>query len=395
MVKRVLLAAAAVLACVTPARADLFDWSVSPLSADIGEAQLTIGGSADGSAYSANQPNFPGLDESGVTGAAQLYANLSRTYDTGLVMAFKTSFQLYRDKLSVDNYGGDLVQKVYGSLQTGLGRVEIGMNDGAAYALAVTGPVVDSVTSLDNPNTTFFLDPVTGRAFIEIFEPNSAVEASLNYAKISYFSPRLFGIAIGASFTPTEGKGVIPYIKQGPQVPNRQRGIWEIALSYQGESGRLSYGLSGTIALAHAGAKTPGHHGLTDWAFGGQADYDLSDDMKLSFGGAYRQTNQYAFDINNALAVGGTRALHASTTLTYGSWIAGGEYETGSADGSLGLPNLGLHAYEASVGYVVNTNMQLTAGWQQQNYSRSAGVFYNGLNKIDMEAWFLHLNFHI
>jgi len=394
-VKRVLLAAAAAIVCATPARADLFDWSVSPLTTDVGNAQLTIGGSADGSVYSANQPNFPGLDESGATGFVDLYANLVRTYDTGMVLAFKTSFELYHDRLSVDNYGGDLVQTIYGSLQTGLGRLEIGMNDGAAYAMAVTGPEVDSVTSIDNPNTTFFLDPTTGQAFNAIFEPNSAVEATLNYAKISYYTPRLFGVAIGASFTPNEGKGVLPFIKQGPQVPNRQRGIWEIAINYQGQSGRLSYGLSGAIALAHAGAKTPGHHGLTDWAFGAEADYDLSDEMKLSFGGAYRQTNQYTFDINNALAVGGTRALHASTTLTYGSWIAGGEYETGSADGSLGLPNLGLHAYQVSAGYVINTNMQLTGGWQQQNYSRSAGVFYNGAPKIDMEAWFLHLNFHI
>src|SRR5207247_1382508 len=99
-----------------------------------------------------------------------------------------------------------------------------------AYALAVTGPVVDSVTSLDNANTTFYLDPTTGAAFTNLFEPNSAVEPTFNYAKISYFSPRLFGVALGASFTPNEGKGVLPFIKQGPQVTNRQRGIWEVAL---------------------------------------------------------------------------------------------------------------------------------------------------------------------
>ncbi len=397
--KSVLLAAsaAAVLACAlaTPARADLTDWSVSPFRTDVGEAELTIGGSADGAAYLANQPPFPGRDRSGVTGSASIYGNLTRTYDTGLVMALKTSFEVFHDRLSGDNYGSDLVQKVYGVVQTGLGRIEIGMTDGAAYQLAVTGPVVDSVTSLDNPNATFYLDPTTGRAFINVFTLNSAVEPTYNYAKISYYTPRLFGAAIGFSFTPTEGKGVIPFVKQGPIVPNRQRGIWEIAASYQDQSGRLSYSVSGTIALAHAGAKTPGHHGLTDWAFGAEADYDLTDEMKLSFGGAYRQTNQYAFDINNALAVGGTRALHATTALTYDSWILGGEFATGSADGSLGLPTLGVHGYEASLGYVINSNMQITGGWQQWRYGRNAGVFYNGAAKIVMDAGFLHLNFHI
>lgn len=388
---------AAILSCAlaATAEADLLDWQVSPFTTDVGDAVLTVGGAADGAAYGANQPDFTGLDESGVTGAASVYANLSRTYDTGMVLSLKSVFEVFHDKLSGDNYGSDFVQKVYGVVQTGLGRAEIGMTDGAAYSLAVTGPVVDGVTSLDNPNATFFLDPATGRAFIDLFTINTAVEPTYNFAKISYYTPRLFGVQIGASFTPSEGKEVIPFFNGGPRVPNRQRGMWEVAVSYQGSSGRLSYGLSGTIAVGHAVDKTPGHHGLTDWAFGAQGDYDLTDDMKLSFGGAYRQTNQYAFDLNNALAVGGTRALHFGTTLTKGEWIVGGEYASGSADGSLGLPTLGVHGAEASIGYTINTNMQITGGWQQWRYSRNAGLFYNGAPRVRMDAWFLHLNFHI
>jgi hypothetical protein len=388
---------AAILSCALAASAvaDVLDWQVSPFTTDVGDAILTVGGAADGSAYSADQPDFPGLDESGVTGAASVYANLTRTYDTGMVISLKSVFEVFHDKLSGDNYGSDLVQKVYGVVQTGLGRAEVGMTDGAAYSLAVTGPVVDSVTSLDNPNATFFLDPTTGRAFINLFTINTAVEPTSNFAKISYYTPRLFGVQLGASFTPSEGKEVIPFLNGGPRIPNRERGMWEVALSYQGSSGRLSYGLSGTIAVGHAVDKTPGHHGLTDWALGAQGDYDLTDDMKLSFGGAYRQTNQYAFDLNNALAVGGTRGLHLGTTLTKGEWIVGGEYASGSADGSLGLPTLGVHGAEASIGYTINTNMQITGGWQQWRYSRNAGLFYNGAPRIRMDAWFLHLNFHI
>jgi hypothetical protein len=388
---------AAIAAAWSPvaASADLLDWSVSPFTTDVGDATLTVGGSADGAVFGANQPNFPGLDESGVTGAASVYANLTRSYDTGMVIGLKSVFEVFHDRLSGDNYGSDLVQKVFGTVQTGLGRVEVGMTDGVGYALAVTGPVVDGVTSLDNPNATFYRDPSTGVAFINVFAPNTAVEPTYNYAKMAYYSPRLFGAQIAVSFTPSEGKDVIPFLNSGPQVPNRQRGIWEVVANYQGSSGRLSYSLSAAIALGHATDKTPGHHGLTDWALGAQGDYDLTDDMKLSFGGAYRQTNQYAFDINNALATGDTRVLHLGTTLTKGEWIVGGEYSTGSADGSLGSPTLGEHGAEASVGYVLNTNMQITGGWQQFRYSRNSGVFYNGSSRITMDALFLHLNFHI
>jgi hypothetical protein len=391
------LAAGAVLVCAAavPAHADLLDWNVSPFTADVGQWTFTLGGAADGSLYTADQPDFRGLDQSGATGAAWVSDKLERTYDDGMVISLRSVFEIFHDKLSGDNYGSYFVQKVYGTVQTGLGRAEIGMTDGAAYSLAVVGPEVDNFTSLDNPNATFFVNPLTNRAFIGIFSLNSAVESSLNYAKISYYTPRLFGVQIGASFTPSEGKDVVPFINPGPRVDNRQRGIWEGALSYQGDSGRFSYGASATIAVAHGVHKTLGHDGMIDWAIGAQTDYSLTDDLKLSVGGAYRQTNLYTFDINDALARGNTGALHTSSMLTYGSWMVGGEYSTGSAGGSLGLPTLGVHGAEASVGYTLNTNAQITAGWQQWIYGRNKGLFYDGADHISMDAGFLHLNFHI
>jgi len=62
-VRSVLLAgaSAAILSCTLAARAeaDLLDWQVSPFTTDVGDAVLTVGGAADGAAYSANQPDFP------------------------------------------------------------------------------------------------------------------------------------------------------------------------------------------------------------------------------------------------------------------------------------------------------------------------------------------------
>jgi len=99
MLKRVLMAGLCA-AALTPglARADLFDWSVDPWTGDVGDAQLTVGGAADGTLFAAHQPAFPGLERTKATGMATLYANLVRTYDTGMVLALKSSFQIYRDK---------------------------------------------------------------------------------------------------------------------------------------------------------------------------------------------------------------------------------------------------------------------------------------------------------
>ncbi len=395
--KAYLLAGAALAGFLAaPAMASsLGDWNINPLTKDFDNLTLTVGGTAQGTAFTANQPDAAGIDKTSATGALAVTTSLERDYDSGLTLELKGAFEAYHDKLSGDNYGDDFVQKVYGVAQTGLGRVELGMTDGAAYALAVTGPVVDDATSLDNPNATFFRDPTTGRAFTNVFTLNSAVESSLNYAKVSYYTPRLFGLEVAASYTPSEGKDVLPFVSRGPQVANRQKSIWEAAVSYSDYFGPFSVGFYGGLAVAHAEAKTPGHAGLTDWGVGSEIDYNVNDDVKLAVGGAYRRSNTYAFDINDAQANGGTESAHLSTTLTYGPWIVGGEYGSGTANSPVSGAVIGVRGVNASVGYVFNANLQATIGWQQLHYSRNVGAFYNGAPRIGMDAVFLHLKLHV
>jgi len=390
--KAFLLAGAAMAVIVSaPAMAD--DWTLSPWTTNISDIDVTVGGRAQGTAFIADQPSALGIDKTSASGAAELTVALERDYDSGLTIGIKSGFEVYHDRLSGDNYGDDFVQKVYAMAQTGIGRVEVGMTDGAAYTLAVTGPVVDDATTIDNANATFFRDPSTGRAFIDAFHLNSAVESSLNYAKLSYYTPRLFGIELAASYTPSEGKDVIPFVSSGPLVANRQESIWEGAASYSDELGPVSLGVYAGFSFAHANAasKTPGHEGLTEWGLGSELDYNINDDMKLAVGGAFRHSNASRFDINDVLAHGQTTSLHLSATLRDGPWIAGGEFGTGNADGA---PRLGVHGAGASIGYVFNANWQASLGWQQLNYSRDIGAFYNGAPHIEMDAVFIHLRLH-
>jgi hypothetical protein len=397
VVKAFWYAGVALVAMAGPAAAlDFSDWNVSPYETTIGDnLQLKLRGSANGSAYAADQPDAPGLDQSGVTGAATFAANLERDYDSGMQLSLKSVLEVYHDRLSIDNYGGDFVEKVYGVVQTGLGRVEIGNTDGAAFVLANTGPVVEGDISIDNTNASFFKDPSTGTAFINIFALNSATEASLNYAKVSYYSPRLFGVQIAGSFTPSEGKDVVPFLNNGPDIANRQKSIWEAAVSYTDTFGPVSLSFSGGWSTGHADNKTPGHAGLTDWSLGTELDYSINDDWKFAIGGAYRRSNAYTFNTNDVFASGETTSKHLSATLSNGSWIVGGELGQGDADGQLGAPNIGVQGQSATVGYVLNSNMQLNVGWEHFLYTRNSGVFYNGAPRIHMDAGFLHLQFQV
>ena len=80
-----------------------------------------MGGEAQGTLFAPDLPDLPGFDQQRVTGAVEVNLRIQRDYDSGLSFALKSTFEVAHDRLSVDNYGGDLVQKVYGVAQTGLG----------------------------------------------------------------------------------------------------------------------------------------------------------------------------------------------------------------------------------------------------------------------------------
>jgi hypothetical protein len=392
-VMKILLLASAAVLLAAPASAD--DWSLSPWTGEIDNLSFSVGGLAHAALFVPDLPKAAGYNQRWATGAADVTAKIERDYDSGLALSLNTAFEVVRDRLSYDNYGGNLVQKVYGRADTGLGRIEAGLTDGAAYVLSVTGPAVDDITTIDNPNASFFMDPSTGRSFQEVFGLSTAVNSSSNYAKISYYTPRILGLQIGASFTPSEGREVIPFLNNGPQAANRQKSIWETAVSYSQSFEGFAVGFYVGVSLAHGDGKAAGDGSLTDWGLGGEIDYDLTEDVKLAVGGGYRRSNTFTFDIYDARTTGNTESSHLSTTLSWGDWIAGAEYGSGTADGGALGPVVGVRAYEASIGYIFNTNLQATIGWQQLNYTRNTGVFYDGAARIEPNAAFLHLKFKV
>jgi predicted porin len=396
-VMKVILLATVPVLFAGPAFAD--DWSVAPWTGHFDTVTVTVGGEARGALFVPDAPPDAAavgtFRQHWASGAADLVVNLQRDFDSGMVVALKTSFEVLRDRLSYDNYGGHLVQKVYGQVETGLGKLTIGMADGAAYRESVTGPVVDAAVSLDNPNTLFFIDPSTGRPFQEVFGLSTAVNSSSNYAKIGYYSPRLFGIEIGVSYTPSQGREVIPFLNNGPHAANRQKSIWETAVSYSQSFEDFSIGFYGAAAFGHGDGKMPSDAGLTDWGLGLELGIPLGEESRFAVGGAYRRANITGFDIYEAHTTGDTESAHLSATYTWRDWSVGAEYGRGTADGEVGTPQIGVKAYEIALGYKINTNLQASFGWQQQRYDRDLGSFYDGSHRIQMDAVFLHLRFYV
>jgi hypothetical protein len=358
-----------------------------PLAWPVGSAQLQLSGEAGGALFNPNQPGWSGAQASG---ALRLMPELRRDYDSGLSLGLAGTFAA-EDPLSRGRYDGDAIERLAGEVRTGLGRLEIGIADGAGYDLAVSGPKVDPGVSLDDPRTTFYRDPVTHRAVTDIFALRTPVGASSNYAKFVYLSPSLFGVQLALSFAPTEAKE-LPFLNAGPHVAGRQADIWEGAIRYETDLGPASVAAYGAFAEGRAEHKLPGQEGVSELSAGLKADYPVNDDITLSAGGSWRQSNAYAFHVNSAFQAGTTRGAFVSTAISYRQWMAGLEYGNGVADAVPGLPRLAQNGLEASLGYSVNSSASISSGWQRLAYTRGNGAFFNGLPQLKLDAFYLHVN---
>jgi hypothetical protein len=376
---------------------DLRSWTerlaLDPIQWDLDNTEIRLGGFAGGALFTASQeggPGFPdGYENSAATAFASGNVRVQRTFDNGLVLGARGDFLLYRDRYSGDNYDNDTVQRVYVFTQTGFGRLEIGQVDGAAQTLGLTGPLVDTHFTLENPTFSPLRDPTSDVEFGGFFHQITTVQTSSNYAKISYVTPRLFGVQLGASFTPQTVRTPLPFTGNPGDDPNQQRALWEIAASYTGFFSDFAVGLTGGFAHGRLMNRTDGYDDLVDWAVGAQIAYTI-DDTKISFGGAYRGTNAHLLDIEQVRDDSRSRMVQLSATLEKPSWLIGTEFSHADIDGAEAYT---IDGFQVAAGYRINANMQLSIGWQYHDYSRSSGLFYNGRSEINMNAAFLSLGY--
>jgi hypothetical protein len=385
---------AAALAAAAPAYAgDTPDGWFAPLSTPVADGwTASLGVNLSGAAYATHQGG--GVDPDGVQAFAVFAPSLVKDFADGWEVGVKGSVLAYHDHLSGDNYGNDVFELGYVYAQTPYGRVEIGQQNGVAYSQSVTAPVVDSPVAINDANVTFFKDPATGRAFNGIWNLRTGVFTSANYSKISYIAPRIAGLQLGVSYTPYQAKGFPPFLDGDHHIADRATNFLEGSANYTVQSGNWNVQAYTAIGTAHDAKPSAAHDDAWDWGAGVETDYSF-DDSKLSLGTAYRISNAYTFDIQQAAPHGVTSNLDSSIVYTFGPWIAGVEYETGIADGVLGQPTLHENGWNPSVAYVVNSNLQLTLGWQTLHFRESARDFYNGKPSVGMDAVYLHANINI
>ncbi|HWA29714.1 MAG TPA: porin [Rhizomicrobium sp.] len=374
-----------------PAWAD--DGGIQPPSAQLGDWTASAGMSLSGAAYAAHQDG--GENPKGVQAFAVVAPSIARTFSDGWEAGVRSSMLVYHDHLSGDNYGNDVFEKFYLYADTPYGRVEIGQQDGVGYSQSVAAPVVDGPPAINDANVTMFRDPSAGgNALIGIFNLRTGMFISANDAKISYISPRFGGVAFGVSYTPYQTKAFLPFTMTGHHVADRVNDMVEGVVNYSGQIGDWKLQAFTALGSGRDAARTMGHDDPWDWSVGGETDTALGD-AKLSLGVAYRISNAYTFNMQQAASGARTSNVDLGATYAAGPWTVGFEYETGTADAAFGAPALKESGWNPSVGYAVTANLQMTLGWQALHFHRDAGVFYNGKSAVDANGAYLHANFQI
>ncbi len=366
-----------------------------PLNLNFGDIDVTAGGFAGGALSYATQQGGPadshGNARAQASGELRSWLRVQRTLDNGVVYGARTELLLLHDPLAGDIYDNDTVERLFAFVQTGFGRLEAGQNDGAAYALALTGPEVDPQVSLEGRAISLFRDPNTGRDFGRFFKQVTAVQTSSNYAKLNYLAPRLFGLQLGVSFTPETVRTPLPWTGNPQNNGNAQHDIWEVAANYTGYISGIAMGLS--AGYAHGTQRQSSVQGsdLYDWSAGAEFAYTI-DETKLTVGGAYRSTNAWLLDVYDVFAGSRTEGGHFSATVEKGSWRLGAETSVAHATGPV---DYGITGYQTTIGYQFTPAIILTGGWQWYHYARNAGIFNNREPEIRMDAGYIGLSYSL
>jgi len=252
----------------------------------------------------------------------------SGTLDNGLVAGAALKIQLGDDE------GGTAADdatfsEAYAFLEGGFGRVELGATDGAAFKMHYTSPWFVPGNGVDSPNIYNIQNVASSissrtSTFSLLAEDDN---------KISYFTPRLAGFQLGASFTPDTANDPVANGFGVSASNSSTEDVTEIALNYAGEFGSVSVGVDAfyvTGEAAAVGADDPEERGIgASLGFGG-----------FTLGGAYTQVENVVAGTQSTVTAGsnGNETDSWTVGLAYGSgpWTVGAAYFQSEAESGAG-----------------------------------------------------------
>ena len=275
------------------------------------------------------------------------------TLDNGLVAGAALKLQIGDDENNALNTGDDATfSEAYAYLEGGFGRMELGATDGAAFKMHYSSPWFVPGNGVDSPNI-YNIQNLAGSISSRTSTYSLLAEDD---NKISYFTPRLAGFQLGASFTPDTANDPVANGFGVTRTNSSTEDVFEIAANYAGELGGVSVGadvfyVTGEAALV--GADDPEEVGAgLSLGFAG-----------FTLGGAYTSVENVVAGTQSTVTVAsrGNETDTWTVGLAYGTgpWTVGVAYLESEAENNLGA-DIGSNSFlQVGGGYSLGAGVDL------------------------------------
>lgn len=310
------------------------------------------------------------------------------TLDNGIVAGVDAKLQLNNDWNSGNNVGAGssiaTFRQLFGYLEGGFGRFEIGGTDGAAYKMHYTSPWFVPGNGVDSPNIYNGVSRRSGVTGGPELRLSTFSLMATDSNKVSYFTPRLAGFQLGLSYTPNAtdhnptANGLVLQ-QTNVNVTN----VAEIALNYAGTFGGVDLGVDGFYTKGDSGGSNNGTP--QEYGFGGNLGY-----AGFTLGGAWYKSKDldYKYGVSDARKGYGAKVWTAGLKYATGPWTVGVAYldaqdDSDSFTGRNGRESKGWQlggGYNLGSGVDLGLDLQSTDNrhnntWAAQTYTtNSAGL---------------------
>ncbi len=330
---------------------------------------VTIGGTSNGQVgWGFNKSEYRAGDTTYSTNAhtrhdTKIDFKIDGKGDNGL--NYGALVELQADTSGSDSYDsstGANANRSFIFVDSGVGRVELGSNNGSADSLRVDASTFARATggiggdwwryaNLTGLDTAYVLPGLPSAVFpSDILAPSGAVGATSNYKdratanKISYYTPRIEGFQAGVSYTPDQAEKGTQASWASPQNvtgnPAAFTNVWDGGLNYQNEFNGVGIKASATGETGtqkdNINNSRTSRDDLRAYALGLSASY-----AGATLGGSYGNASQFG------------QAKVANSDATY--WNLGAAYETGPVGLSLGYFNSEVKHADQSAGSPKNS----------------------------------------
>lgn len=401
MLRVLSVATAALIATTVIAQADDFDRLILRLNGHITGVGAVVDQSTMG-----DLDQFIGAVDTGLLGSAIL--PLEGGGEIGARVALDLDYSTHVDTFLNDAGRSDILEEAWLYWDGRLGRVQMGLMDGAADVLGIAPPTVSSSNHVDNPEIYLLAFPCQ-EPFCSsdpgqpgsLFNPNgmqlrSDVHGSDNYLKIMYVTPVFDGIRLAISYTPDGSRYLGDLF--GTDEPNEQGNIIDVAANYAGTIGDVDLGLSIGYVMGDNVNRTNTFYGdLEDFGAAIKLGY-----REWTAGVAYRNTN---------VAGGGPAIQHPFVANVFQDeytdvWSFGLMYETGPWAASVNYITMTEellftsaeqrgNGLQFALGYTINESFRITGGYQRYEFEQDfGGCGFFGCTDLDANVGYLETSFN-